>query len=82
MTSKTFGMVLCPSERKGRKVPRSEAQKRAEKKYKAKYLKESTKSVNIRFFPTDMYIYDHLSTVENKTGYIKELIKADMEKAK
>lgn len=50
------------------------------KKWDAAYKKERTKTVNVRFFPADMDIYNHLSTLENKSGYIKGLIRADMER--
>ena len=45
-----------------------------------KYNKEHTKLLNIRFTPTDMYLFDYLNTLDNKSGYIKELIEADYRK--
>jgi hypothetical protein len=58
----------------------SEAQKRARDKFNKKYQAERTKTVNLRFGPPEMDIYDYLSTLENKSGYIKDLIRTDMEK--
>ena len=59
---------------------RSEAQKRADAKYKPRYQRERTKTVNLRFGPPEMDVYDYLSTLDNKSGYIKDLIRADMKK--
>ena len=56
----------------------SESQLRAMKKYQ----QGKTKSVTIRFFPSDMSLYRHLQMQSNKAGYIKALIRADMERAK
>ena len=56
----------------------SDAQKRAT----AKYQSERTKSVAIRFFPSDMDLYEHLQRQDSKAGYIKALIRADMERAR
>lgn len=53
-----------------------ECQKRAD----ASYKKKSTKQVGLRFFPADMELYEHLQKQPNKMGYIKELIRRDMEK--
>lgn len=53
----------------------SEAQKRAS----AKYVKNNVKSVSIRFYPSEADIFEHLNNQENKAGYIKGLIRADME---
>jgi hypothetical protein len=57
----------------------SEAQKRAVAKYKQK---TPTKKVTIEFFPSDMELYNHLQSQDKKQTYIKNLIKADMEKGK
>ena len=53
----------------------SESQKRAT----AKYQKEKTKSVSIRFLPSDMELFYWLKSQPNQAGYIKELIRKDME---
>lgn len=54
----------------------SESQKRAT----AKYQREKSKAVTIRFFPSDMDLYEHLKSQPNQAGYVKELIRRDMEK--
>lgn len=47
----------------------------------AKYNKENTRNVALHLnVTTDKDILDFLSRKDNKTGYIKELIRADMEK--
>lgn len=53
----------------------SEAQKRAD----AKYKREKTKQISLRFFPSEAEIFAHLQAQENKAAYIKALIRADME---
>lgn len=54
----------------------SEAQKRAN----AKYQKEKVASRIIKFYPTEADILAHLDSQPNKAGYIKSLIRADMER--
>lgn len=56
-------------------MPQSDAQRRA----KAKYQKEKVRQVVVRFYPSDQEILDYLEQHENMGGYIKELIKRDME---
>jgi len=47
----------------------------------AKYNKENIKRVILHFnITTDKDILEHLSRKDNKTGYIKELIRADIGK--
>ena len=46
---------------------------------KLKYNKEKTKLYSIRLcYSTDAEMIDYLDSLENKQGYIKELIRADM----
>lgn len=46
----------------------------------AKSQKVNTKTVNLRFsINTESDILEYLETKENKSGYIKELIRKDME---
>lgn len=46
----------------------------------AKYNKENTKNVVLHLnINTDKDILDHLDGKENKTGYIKDLIRDDMQ---
>ena len=55
----------------------SEAQKKALEKYKAK-----VKRFTVDFPPSDADLWEQLSKQPNKQGYIKDLIRADMEKQK
>ena len=55
----------------------TEAQKRAQKKYRA----NTVKTVTLEFYPTkDQELLDKLNEVESKQGYIKDLIRADIKK--
>lgn len=56
----------------------SDAQKRAN----ARYQKESTKNISIRFMPGDADILAWLDEQPSKAGYVKTLIRADMEARK
>lgn len=56
-------------------MARSEAAKRADAKYKAK----NTRQFIMRFYPGDADILAHLEDRPNKQGYVKELIREDME---
>ena len=51
----------------------SEAQKKANKKYKQKI-----KQIPIDFYPTDADILEHLDKQPRKATYIKDLIRKDM----
>lgn len=53
----------------------SEAQKKAVKKYK-----EKVKRMTIEFYPSEMELYDHIQNQSKKQTYIKDLIRADMQK--
>ena len=53
----------------------------AQKKASAKYQKEKVKQVTIKFSPTDSDVYDYINSKTSKAGYIKELIRKDMERA-
>lgn len=55
-------------------MARSDAQKRA----RAKYEKEKVKQVMVRFYPSENDILEFLESQDNKAGYIKELIRNDM----
>ncbi|MEG0323791.1 MAG: hypothetical protein RR619_07325 [Raoultibacter sp.] len=54
----------------------SDAKKRADEKYR----KEKMKQVVVRFSPRESDLYEHLEEQPNKMGYIKQLIKDDMER--
>lgn len=53
----------------------SEAQKRAN----ARYRKKSVKHMSVSFYPKEIELYEHVQTKNNKMGYIKELIRRDLE---
>ena len=55
----------------------SEAQKKALEKYKAK-----VKRFTVDFPPSDAELWEHLQQQPKKQTYIKDLIRADMEKNK
>lgn len=57
-------------------MERSEAQKRADRKYK----KEKAKRTYIEFYGTDTDLWEHLQSQPQKQTYLKNLIKADIEK--
>lgn len=53
----------------------TDAQYRALKKYKA-----NVKRLTVDFPPTDAELWEHIQHQPNKQGYIKGLIRADMER--
>ena len=53
----------------------SEAQKRAT----AKYQKEKMKQIAIRFSPNEMDMFEHIKSQPSIAGYIKRLVREDME---
>ena len=53
----------------------TEAQKRAQRKY----VRESVKQMTVRFYPSEYDVWEWLNAQGNKAGYIKELIRRDME---
>ena len=53
----------------------TEAQKRAKKKYYSKDVKK----ILLEFYPSDADIYEKVQSQTNKQGYIKELIRKDLE---
>lgn len=57
-------------------MPASEAQKRAN----AKYRKNNVKQVITRFYPADADLYEFVKSQPDMSGYIKSLIRADMER--
>ena len=46
----------------------------------SKYRSANTKQLVTRFFPVDMDVYEYAVSQDNTTQYIKNLIRADMEK--
>jgi hypothetical protein len=55
----------------------SEAQLKAVKKYK-----EKVKRITIEFHPTEVQMWEHIQKQDKKQTYIKDLIRADIEKGK
>lgn len=53
----------------------SDAQKKASKKYK-----EKLKRITIDFYPADAELWEHIQKQPKKQTYIKDLIRADIEK--
>lgn len=56
----------------------SEAQKRAN----ARYQRSSTTVVSVRFMPGDAELLEWLRSQPNQAGYVKRLIREDMERAR
>lgn len=54
---------------------RSDAQKSAESKYR----KEKVRQHTLKFYPADADLYEFLQKQPNKNGYLKQLIRRDME---
>ena len=52
----------------------SEAQKRADRKYK----RDKTHQFCLRFYPTEAAMWDYLSAQDNKQGFLKNLISDSM----
>lgn len=55
----------------------TDAQKRAQ----AKYNKVNVRQMAVRFYPSERDLWEWLENKGNKAGYIKELIRADMERS-
>ena len=53
----------------------TEAQKRATEAYRRK----CTKSVTVRFYPSESDIFEHMERQGGRSSYIKRLIRDDME---
>ena len=59
-------------------VATTEAQKRARDKYNREKMKQKI----VRFSPNEMDLYHHLEAQPSQMGYIKSLIRKDMEAQK
>lgn len=55
----------------------TEAQKRAMETYR----KKSVKQIAVRFYPADADVWDWLQAKDNRQGYIRRLIREDMERS-
>ncbi len=56
----------------------TDAQKRAQENYR----KKSVKQIAVRFYPADAEVWEWLQSRENRQGYIRDLIRADMERGR
>lgn len=56
----------------------TDARRRAQEAYR----KKSVKQVTARFYPAERELWEWLCAQENKQGYLKSLIRADMEARK
>ncbi|QKF07196.1 hypothetical protein HLV38_02955 [Berryella wangjianweii] len=52
----------------------------AQRKASAKYRREKVRQVAVSFYPAESAIYDHLKSQPNMSGYVKDLIRADMQR--
>lgn len=52
----------------------------AQTKATAKYRKSSVAQRVVRFYPAEKDLLEYLDSKENRGGYIKDLIRGDMEK--
>ncbi len=53
----------------------TDAQKRADRRYK----RDKTRQICLRFYPADRDVWSFLSAQDNRQGYIKGLIRREME---
>ena len=67
---------MAAQQRREEVMALTDAQRRAQEAYR----KRSVKQVAVRFYPAESDIWEWLSGKENKAGYIKELVRADMER--
>lgn len=54
----------------------------AQKKASAKYRKNNVKAIMFNLYPSDSDLIEFLEGKENRSGYIKELIRKDMNNSK
>jgi hypothetical protein len=60
-----------------RRMKMKDSQRNAKNKYRAK-----GKRLTIDFYPTELELYEHIQKQPNKQGYIKDLIRSDINKEK
>ena len=56
-------------------MTQSDARKRAN----ARYARKNVKQVGLKFYPSESDLYEWVKSQENVQGYVKALIRADME---
>ena len=54
----------------------TDAQKRAQRNY----VKKSVQQIALRFYPAEADLWEWLQAQDNKQGYLKGLVRADMAK--
>ena len=54
----------------------------AQRRATAKYKREKTKTKPVTFYPSDADILAWLESQPNQAGYVKSIIRADMERAR
>ena len=54
------------------------AQTDAQRKAKAKYQRNAVKKMLLEFYPSDTELYEKVQAQKNKQGYIKDLIRKDL----
>lgn len=73
-----YGIIIT-REKEEEEMAASEAQKRAS----AKYQREKTKQVNLKFSPNEMELYNWLKAQDGTmSGVVKDLIKNEIQKNK
>lgn len=73
-----ISLYLEKYKRKASIMATSEAQKRAS----AKYRKNNVKAIMFNLYPSDSDLIEFLEGKENRSSYIKELIRKDMSNSK
>ena len=63
--------------KKKRVVKRTEAQRASENEYHRKKIK----TISVNFSPRDYDILEYLDTKESRGGYLKKLLREDMERS-
>lgn len=54
------------------------ARTKAQNEAQARYNRANVKSVSVSFYPKDAELYKFVATHENRAGFIKDLIRAEM----
>lgn len=57
------------------------AQTEAQRRASLKYLREKVRTFQLRFYPSEADILEHFEAQEEKSKYLKRLIREDMERS-
>ena len=68
------------TEPKKRVVKRTPAQRAGEARYKKANHREKIRKIGINFSPVDSDILEYLEAKGNRSGYLKKLLREDMER--